>query len=640
MSVVVNNVIESFNQYWSPSDDDFLNKINNDDVLQIGNSLSSLFSGKDAQRFKIEIPNLVVTGSQSSGKSSVLNAILGMDLLPTGSNMVTRVPLNLQLSNDKNTRAEFGHYEDGIWKVDKSVKISEPNPTPMEIKSIRNEIDKQMNIRAGDNKNISLDEIILKVFSPKVPELSLIDLPGLTTISLEDKGQPKDIVEQIKNMIGHYIKNPRTIILVVMPSRTDLETDMALHLVKHFDPTGERSCGILTKIDLMNVGTDISDYLNNNISNSLQLKYGYYAIKNRSTNEVKMMVSIKDGVERERKYFENHTVYRNISSKNRLGIENLRKNLSIILIKHLKANVPDIIREINIKLDEQDEKLLKLGPELPEDSDGKYALLNKLLSEFCRNYMISLNEKCGMNYGLKIKDKFVNYRNDIKKIVPIFSKEIILETIKNSSGNHMDFSIFSIEILEKCLEISNPFELLRKPSYDLTKEIAILLYNLTEILAKHFERFPKLVETIKSIFSSITNDYQQELYIKVDNLINIEKGYIWTENEKFQQDLKQLFKKSFESDNQKIIEKLLISYFETVKCTFVDQIPKLIMCFMVSKIEKNINSELFKLSNVTDNVGTLLEEPSAIHNERMKYIEDREKLEKAKKSLLNVLKNK
>ena len=64
------------------------------------------------------------------------------------------------------------------------------------------------------------------------------------------------------------------------------------------------------------------------------------------------------------------------------------------------------------------------------------------------------------------------------------------------------------------------------------------------------------------------------------------------------------------------------------------------MCFMVSKIEKNINSELFKLSNVTDNVDTLLEEPSAIHNERMKYIEDREKLEKAKKSLLNVLKNK
>lgn len=644
MSVVdtVTTAIGNFSNLWYSTNDDFLTKLGNEEILQIGNSLSSLFSGEDSKKFKIDMPNLIVVGSQSSGKSSLINRIIGMDILPTGSNMVTRAPLHLQLNKSTHSRAEFGYYENGNWVSEKIIDITIvanlPQPTNFEIKAIRNEIENITIKKAGSLKNITTNEIILKILSPNIPDISLTDLPGLTTISLTDKGQPANIAEQIRNLVGHYIANPRTIILVVMPARTDLETDMALHLVKKHDPHGERSCGILTKVDLMNVDTDISDYLKNNISKALQLKYGYYAVKNRNTKE-SLTINIQDYRKYENDYFSTHSVYKKIDSQNRLGIECIRINLSKILIKHLKENIPDIIREINKKENNVSNLLKLLGPKMPSDKDSKYSLLNELLSNFCRNYIKALQEKCGLNYGLKIKDNFINYRNIIENTIPLFTDETIQQTITNSSGNHMDFSVFSIEILEKCLNKEKPMELLKKPSYDLVKNIAILLNNLTEILLNEpkMERFPKLIQEIKINILQKTNKYQEIMYQLIDNLINIEENYIWTENNTFLTELKLLFKKSFESDNIKIINKLLIEYFQTVKSTFKDQLPKMIMFFMITDIENTIHSKLFELLTSEDNISLYLQEPNDVHSKRLNLENNQNKLIKAKESLLNTL---
>ena len=104
-------------------------------------------------------------------------------------------------------------------------------------------------------------------------------------IGLSDKGQSKDMPNQIREMIANYVRDPKSIILTVMQARTDLEADMGLELVKMYDSTGSRTCGILTKVDLMNTDTDISSYLRGDISNELKLKYGYYAIRNRNKTE-------------------------------------------------------------------------------------------------------------------------------------------------------------------------------------------------------------------------------------------------------------------------------------------------------------------------------------------------------------------
>merc|ERR1711924_181805 len=157
------------------------------------------------------------------------------------------------------------------------------------------------------------------------------DLPGVTMVACTDKGQPKDIKEQIQNMIGKYIENERAIILAIIPARTDIEADPALELIKKYDPDGIRTVGIFTKIDLMNIETDISEYINNNVSKDLQFKYGYYAVKNRGPSELEN-ITISEGIEKEKNFFENHTIYSKLD-KSRFGIPNLIESLSKILIQ-------------------------------------------------------------------------------------------------------------------------------------------------------------------------------------------------------------------------------------------------------------------------------------------------------------------
>ena len=90
--------------------------------------------------------------------------------------------------------------------------------------------------------------IYLRLYSPHVPNLSLVDLPGLTMTALTAQGQPKDIKQQIRTMVSDYISQARTIILMVCPARADLEADPAVELAREFDPSGSRTVGILTKV--------------------------------------------------------------------------------------------------------------------------------------------------------------------------------------------------------------------------------------------------------------------------------------------------------------------------------------------------------------------------------------------------------
>ena len=155
-----------------------------------------------AGKYEIELPQIVVVGSQSCGKSSVLESIVGKDFLPRGTGIVTRRPLVIQLYNiasDKE-RAFFGHSD------------KEYN----DFEDIREEIQKETIRVAGSNKNISHEPIFLKIFSNNVINLTLVDLPGITKNPVGD--QPKDIEKQISNLVYDYISRENTIILAISPA--------------------------------------------------------------------------------------------------------------------------------------------------------------------------------------------------------------------------------------------------------------------------------------------------------------------------------------------------------------------------------------------------------------------------------------
>lgn len=124
---------------------------------------------------------------------------------------------------------------------------------------IREEIERETDRMAGSNKGICPEPISLKIYSTRVVNLTLVDLPGLTKVPVGD--QPEDIEQQIKELILKHIENPNSIILAVTAANTDLATSESLKMAKEVDPDGRRTLAVVTKLDLMDAGTDAIDIL-------------------------------------------------------------------------------------------------------------------------------------------------------------------------------------------------------------------------------------------------------------------------------------------------------------------------------------------------------------------------------------------
>jgi hypothetical protein len=155
-------------------------------LIPMINQLQAIFAMVGTE---LDLPQIVVVGSQSAGKSSVLENLVGRDFLPRGSGIVTRRPLILQL-----TRTEKEEYAEFLHK---------PNVKYTNYDLVRQEIEAETDRRAGKNKGVSAEPILLKIFSPNVLNLTLVDTPGMTRIPVGD--QPPDIEDQIRNMIRGYV---------------------------------------------------------------------------------------------------------------------------------------------------------------------------------------------------------------------------------------------------------------------------------------------------------------------------------------------------------------------------------------------------------------------------------------------------
>ena len=165
--------------------------------------------------------------------------------------------------------------------------------------------------------------------------ITLIDLPGLTKIAVGD--QPADIGEQIKDMIMTYICRDTCLILAVTPANTDIATSDALNLARQADPEGMRTIGVLTKLDLMDEGTDAKDILENKF---LPLRRGYVGIVNRSQKDIDGKKDIKAAQAAERKFFLSHPSYRHLAD--RCGSGYLQKQLNQQLTNYIRDSLPSL----------------------------------------------------------------------------------------------------------------------------------------------------------------------------------------------------------------------------------------------------------------------------------------------------------
>ncbi|QIW94639.1 hypothetical protein AMS68_000157 [Peltaster fructicola] len=290
------------------------------------------------QSDSLQLPSIVVVGSQSSGKSSVLEAIVGHEFLPKGSNMVTRRPIELTLINTPGATHEFGEFPAlGLGKITDFTQIQ---------KTLTD-----LNLAVPEKDCVSDDPIQLRIYSPNVPDLSLIDLPGY--IQVEAFDQPTELKSKIQALCDKYIQAPN-IILAISAADVDLANSTALRASRRVDPKGQRTIGVVTKMDLVDParGADIL------ADKNYPLRLGYVGVVAKIPSESRSLFSrgsanIMNAVTKnESAFFRAHPEAYGETSQVVVGTPALRQKLMHVLESTMSASLASTSEAIHHELAE------------------------------------------------------------------------------------------------------------------------------------------------------------------------------------------------------------------------------------------------------------------------------------------------
>lgn len=521
-------------------------------LIPIINKLQDVFSA--IGQAPINLPQIVVIGSQSSGKSSVLENIVGRDFLPRGSGIVTRRPLVLQLYNVQQTSSTPGSprkkndagspYTSPLNSPSKAKEGEEwgeflhlPGEKIYDFNRIREEIQKETDRLTGTNKGISKKSINLKIYSPHVLNLTLVDLPGITKVPVGD--QPADIEEQIRDMCMDFISNPNSIILAVTAANSDLANSDALKLCREVDPDGQRSIGVLTKLDLMDQGTDAMEMLSGRV---ISLKKGFVGVINRSQADINNNISIRDSLVKEQNFFKNHPAYRGIC--NRMGTQYLSKMLNTILMHHIRDCLPDIKSRISSMLGDLDAELAEMGN--PTGSMSKTdlgATLLTLISHFAANFTDSLDGRHNSGDGVEMTELYGGARisyifnevfsKSLQEVNPFdnLSDDDIRTTIRNANGPKQSLFVpeISFELLAK-----RQIARLEQPGLQCVDLVFDELQRVTsQCETIELTRFADLRDRLVEVVNQMLRQSLGPTQSMISNLIKIELSYVNTNHPDF-----------------------------------------------------------------------------------------------------------
>ncbi|KAK6931643.1 Dynamin, N-terminal, partial [Dillenia turbinata] len=283
--------------------------------------------------------------------------------------------------------------------------------------AVRKEIQDETDRITGKTKHISNIPIHLSVYSPNVVNLTLIDLPGLTKVAVE--GQLDSIVDDIENMVRSYVEKR---IGDVGHDLGDIATSDAIKLAKEVDPTGERTFGVLTKLDLMDKGTNALDVLE---GRSYRLQHPWVGIVNRSQADINKNVDMVSARQKEREYFESSPEYGHLAHK--MGSEYLAKLLSQHLELVIRQRIPSIIALINKTIDELNAELDSIGRPVGVDSGAQLYTILGMCRAFDRVFKEHIDG--GRPGGHKIYGVFDNQLPAALKKLP-FDRHLSTQNVR------------------------------------------------------------------------------------------------------------------------------------------------------------------------------------------------------------------
>ncbi|RKK76747.1 hypothetical protein BFJ69_g6696 [Fusarium oxysporum] len=301
----------------------------------------------------ISLPQLVVCGDQSAGKSSVLEGITGIPF-PRQDGLCTRFPTEIILRHCNTARtivATIRPHSSRSQEVQQTLKAYRKDVKDLsELPSIINDVSKLMGLRgftdSHDDNAFASDALRIEISGPIGLHLSVVDLPGLISVSNEE--QSDDDVDAVRDMASNDIANQGII-----------------KLARQFDPDGGRTVGIITKPDLINEGTESKiARVTKNLDN-IKLRLGFFLLKNLSPSEIEQGLDMDARSRRELQFFASPPWVSQGLDTERIGAEKLRIFLQELLDTHIEKELPKVKEDIRKSLEASERELQALGEPRP-----------------------------------------------------------------------------------------------------------------------------------------------------------------------------------------------------------------------------------------------------------------------------------
>uniref|UniRef100_A0A3Q1KEK0 Interferon-induced GTP-binding protein Mx n=1 Tax=Anabas testudineus TaxID=64144 RepID=A0A3Q1KEK0_ANATE len=564
--------------------------------IDLIDSLRSLGVEKD-----LALPAIAVIGDQSSGKSSVLEALSGV-ALPRGSGIVTRCPLELKMKRKKEGEEWYGK----ISYQNHEEEIDDPADVEKKIREAQDEM-------AGVGVGISDDLISLEIASPEVPDLTLIDLPGIARVAV--KGQPENIGDQIKRLIQKFITKQETISLVVVPSNVDIATTEALKMAQEVDPDGERTLGILTKPDLVDKGTEeaVVDIVHNEV---IHLKKGYMIVKCRGQKEITEKVSLIEAIEREKAFFKEHVHFYTLYNDGHATVPKLAEKLTLELVHHIERSLPRLEEQIEEKLAQTQAELERYGTGPPSDAAERLLFLIDKITTFCQD-VSNLTTGEELKFGDKL-NVFSMLRNEFGRWNDHLDQ--VAEHEERYRGRELpgfiNYKTFEVMVKEQIKQ-------LEEPAVKKLKDVSGI-----------FTGFPNLMKIAKAKIEAI----KQEKESTAESMIRVQfkmEMLVYSQDRTYSSSLSERKKEENDEDNSTkslpmrsivfitdshaTLQELTLhlkSYYKIASQRLADQIPLVIRYEMLQESAVQLQREMLQMLQDKENMDFLLKEDMDIGTKR------------------------
>lgn len=453
----------------------------------------------------IQLPTIVVVGDQSSGKSSVLESLAGISL-PRGQGICTRVPLIMRLQNHPNPEPDlFLEYSGKTVHTDESFIAEDISTATEEI--------------AGSGKGISKTPLTLIVKKNGVPDLTMVDLPGITRVPVKD--QPEDIYDQIKDIIMEHIKPEESIILNVLSATVDFPTCESIRMSQSVDKTGMRTLAVVTKSDKAPEG------LHEKVTaDDVNIGLGYVCVRNRIGDE-----SYEEARVAEAKLFATHPLLSKID-KSVVGIPVLAQKLVQIQAGSIARCMPEVVKQINEKLTTNIAELNKMPKKL------------STVAEAMTTFMQIIGQSKESLRKVLLRGEYDEFPDDAK----MHSTARMVEMINQFSGelhkcigtdNTANFLMEEIKVLEESRGIGLPNFLPRTAFLSILQRKVNLISNLPvefvmkawdyiqvivlAVLMRHSEHYPQLQQPIRRAGKNVVEAMKDRTVSWITEIVEMEK---------------------------------------------------------------------------------------------------------------------